>query len=81
MIGGRQKCRPFLLGDTMKRKVTYLVKNMDTLIKEILIHTKDIKTQSELFKRRSELIEIVEKMQIKYDKIIKDIKEDIDNEE
>jgi hypothetical protein len=81
MIGGRQKCRPFLLGETMKRKVTYLVKSMDALIKEMLIHTKDIKTQSELFKRRSELIEIVEKMQTKYDKIIKDIKDDIDNEE
>jgi hypothetical protein len=65
----------------MKRKVTYLAKSMDALIKEMLIHTKDIKTQSELFKRRGELIEIVEKMQIKYDRIIKDIKEDIDNEE
>lgn len=71
----------FFLENSMKRKVTYLVKSMDVMIKEVLVHTKDLKTQAELFKRREELIELIDKMLIKYDRIIQDIKDDIDNEE
>ncbi len=65
----------------MKRKVTYLVKYMDNIIKEILIHTKDMKTQAELLKNRQYLIDAVEKLEKKYDNIIEDIKNDIESEE
>ncbi len=64
----------------MKRKVTYLVKYMDEMIKEILIHTKDMKSQAQLLKNRQYLIENVEKLEKKYDNIIKDIQEDIEEE-
>ena len=62
----------------MKRKVTYLVKYMDEMIKEILIHTKDMKSQAQLLKNREYLIENVEKLEKKYDNIIKDIQDDIE---
>ena len=62
----------------MKRKVTYLVKYMDNIIKEILIHTKDIKSQAQLLKNRQYLIESVEKLEQKYDNIIKDIQSNIE---
>lgn len=62
----------------MKRKVTYLVKYMDEIMKEILIHTKDMKSQAQLLKNREYLIESVEKLEKKYDNIIKDIQNDIE---
>lgn len=65
----------------MKRKVTYLVKYMDEIIKEVLIHTRDIKTQAELLKNRQILDEAIKKLEKKYDNIIKDIQNDIDGEE
>lgn len=65
----------------MKRKVTYLVKYMDEVIKEVLIHTKDVRTQAELLKNRQVLDEAIKKLEKKYDNIIKDIENDIDNEE
>jgi len=60
----------------MKRKVTYLVKYMDEIIKEMLLHTKDMKSQAQLLKKREYLIESVEKLERKYDNIIKDIEND-----
>lgn len=63
----------------MKRKVTYLVKYMDNMIKEILIHTKDMKSQAQLLKNRQYLIDSVEKLEKKYDAIIEDIKNDIES--
>jgi len=65
----------------MKRKVTYLVKYMDDIIKQILLHTKDIKSQGELLKNRKYLIESVEKLEKKYDNIIKDIQNDIESDD
>ena len=65
----------------MKRKVTYLVKYMDNIIKEILIHTKDMKSQAQLLKNRQYLIESVSKLEEKYDNIIKDIQNDIESGE
>lgn len=62
----------------MKRKVTYLVKYMDNIIKEILIHTKDMKSQAQLLKNRQYLIDSVDKLEKKYDAIIEDIKNDIE---
>lgn len=62
----------------MKRKVTYLVKYMDNIIKEILIHTKDLKSQAQLLKNRQYLIDSVEKLEQKYDNIIKDIQSNIE---
>lgn len=64
----------------MKRKVTYLVKYMDQVIKEVLIHTKDIRTQAELLKKRELLDEAIKKLEKKYDNIIKDIQNDIEEE-
>jgi len=64
----------------MKRKVTYLVKYMDEVIKEVLIHTKDIKTQAELLKNREILDQAIKKLEKKYDNIIKDIQNDIEEE-
>ena len=65
----------------MKRKVTYLVKYLDEMIKEILIHTKDMKSQAQLLKNRQYLIDSVEKLEKKYDNIIKDIEQNIDEVE
>ena len=64
----------------MKKKITYLVKYMDDVIKEVLIHTKDIKTQAELLKNRQILDEAIRKLEKKYDNIIKDIQNDIEEE-
>jgi uncharacterized protein (DUF885 family) len=69
---------PLIFGEQMKRKVTYLVKYMDEIMKEILIHTKDMKSQAQLLKNREYLIESVEKLEKKYDNIIKDIQNDIE---
>ena len=52
---------------------------MDNIIKEILIHSKDMKSQAELLKNRQYLIESVEKLEKKYDNIIEDIKNDIES--
>ena len=65
----------------MKRKVTYLVKYMDSIIKEILVHSKDIKSQAQLLKNRQYLIDSVEKLEKKYDNIISDIQNDIESED
>ena len=54
---------------------------MDEVIKEVLIHTKDIRTQAQLLKNREVLDEAIKKLEKKYDNIIKDIENDIDNEE
>jgi len=70
---------PYFIWWNMKRKVTYLVKYMDDMIKEILIHTKDMKSQAQLLKNRQYLIESVEKLEKKYDNIIKDIQNDIES--
>ena len=72
---------PYFIWWNMKRKVTYLVKYMDDMIKEILIHTKDMKSQAQLLKNRQYLIESVEKLEKKYDNIIKDIQNDIESGE
>lgn len=64
----------------MKRKVTYLVKYMDQVIKEVLIHTKNIRSQAELLKKRELLDEAIKKLEKKYDNIIKDIQNDIEEE-
>jgi hypothetical protein len=54
---------------------------MDEIIKEVLMHTRDIKTQGELLKNRQILDEAIKKLEKKYDNIIKDIQNDIDGEE
>jgi hypothetical protein len=65
----------------MKRKVTYLVKYMDEVIKEVLIHTKDFHTQIELLKKREILDEAIKKLEKKYDNIIKDIQNNIEGDD
>jgi hypothetical protein len=58
----------------MKRKITYLLKDFDAMMKEILLHTKDVKTQIELIKNKQKILDEVDKMCKKYDKIILEIK-------
>lgn len=60
----------------MKRKITYLLKDFDEMMKEILIHVKDFSTQAELLKNKEEIIEEIDKMCKKYDKIIIEIKQE-----
>jgi|694.fasta_scaffold80233_5 hypothetical protein len=59
----------------MKRKVTYLLKDFDAMMKIVLSHTKDIKSQAELLKNKEIILKEVDKMSKKYDKIITDILE------
>jgi DNA repair ATPase RecN len=59
----------------MKRKVTYLLKDFDAMMKVVLSHTKDIKSQAELLKNKEIILKEVDKMSKKYDKIITDILE------
>jgi DNA repair ATPase RecN len=59
----------------MKRKVTYLLKDFDAMMKKILSHTKDIKSQAQLLKNKEYIFKEIDKMSKKYDKIIKDISE------
>lgn len=57
----------------MKRKITYLLKDFDEVMKEILSHTKDIKSQVELLKNKDHIFNEIDKMSKKYDKIISEI--------
>ena len=59
----------------MKRKITYLTKDFDAMLKEILEKSKDFKSQVELIKNKEFIFEKIDKMAKKYDKIIADIKE------
>ena len=64
----------FFIWWNMKRKITYLLKDFDEMMKEILIHVKDFSTQSELLKNKEQIIEEIDKMCKKYDRIIMEIK-------
>ena len=57
----------------MKRKITYLLKDFDEMTKLILSHTKDIKAQAQLLKNKQEILDEIDKMSKKYDKIIAEI--------
>lgn len=57
----------------MKRKITYLLKDFDEMTKLILSHTKDIKSQITLMKNKQEILDEIDKMSIKYDRIIAEI--------
>ena len=58
----------------MKRKVTFLLKDFDEMMKLILMHTKDMRTQANLLKNKQEIIDEIDKMSKKYDKIIEEIR-------
>ena len=57
----------------MKRKITYLLKDFDLMMREILLHTKDVKSQAELMKNKQQIFDEIDKMSKKYDKIITEI--------
>ena len=57
----------------MKRKITYLLKDFDEMTKLILSHVKDIKSQAQLMKNKQEILDEIDKMSKKYDKIIAEI--------
>lgn len=54
----------------MKRKITYLIKDFDKIMREILPHTGDFRKEVMLLKRKEEFTEIIDSMVEKYDKII-----------
>jgi hypothetical protein len=64
----------------MKRKVTYLIKHMDVIIKEVLSHTKDLRTQAQLLRNKQSLKDSLIKLEEKYDRIIDEIKKDIEDQ-
>jgi hypothetical protein len=64
----------------MKRKITYLLKDFDEMTKLILSHVKDIKSQSILMKNKQEILDEVDKMYKKYDKIIAEIEAESEEE-
>jgi hypothetical protein len=64
----------------MKRKVTYLLKDFDEVMREILLHTKDFKSQAGLLKNKDKILDEIEKMSKKYDKIIMEIKEESEDD-
>lgn len=64
----------------MKRKITYLLKDFDEMTKLILEHTKDIKSQAQLFKNKKQIFDEIEKMSKKYDKIIAEIEAESEQE-
>jgi len=64
----------------MKRKVTYLLKDFDEVMREILLHTKDFKSQAELLKNKDKILDEIEKMSKKYDKILMEIKEESEDD-
>ena len=64
----------------MKRKITYLLKDFDYMMKEILLHTKDIKSQAQLLKNKQDVIDEIDKMSKKYDKIILEIEQESEQE-
>jgi hypothetical protein len=63
----------YILRFLMKRKLTYLLKDFDYMVSIVLTHTKDIKSQMELMKNKQEILDEVDKMCKKYDKIIAEI--------
>jgi hypothetical protein len=67
----------------MKRKITYLIKDFDKIMREILPHTGDFRKEVMLLSKKNEFEQIIDKMAEKYDKIIdliqkeKDISDEI----
>jgi len=62
----------------MKRKITYLIKDFDKIMREILPHTGDFKKEVLLLRRKEEFEEIIDRMAEKYDKIIEMIEQERD---
>jgi hypothetical protein len=60
----------------MKRKITYLLKDFDSMMRNILLHTNDISSQIKFMKNKEEAIEEIDKMCKKYDKIIAEIEQE-----
>ena len=65
----------------MKRKITYLLKDFDEMIKKTLLHSKDFKSQVEFIKNKQEIFKDIDRMLVKYDKIIEKINIEEENEE
>jgi uncharacterized membrane protein len=63
----------------MKRKITYLLKDLDSMIKSFLT-AKDFNSQVELMKNKNFVYAEIDKMIKKYDKIIESIKENTESE-
>lgn len=62
----------------MKRKITYLIKDFDNIMKQILPHTGDFRKEVMLLSKKQEFEIIIDKMVDKYDKIIKLIEQEKD---
>ncbi len=62
----------------MKRKITYLIKDFDKIMREILPHTGDFRKEVMLLGKKQEFEEMIDKMAEKYDKIIELIENEKD---
>ena len=63
----------------MKKKITYLLKDMDSMIKSFL-KAKDFNSQVEFMKNKNFVYAEIDKMSKKYDKIIESIKQSSEGE-
>lgn len=64
----------------MKRKITYLLKDFDAMMKKILTHSISLEQQVNFMKNKQEAVDEIDKMIKKYDKIIASIKENSEQE-
>lgn len=55
----------------MKRSITYLIKDLDKLIKEIIPYTGDFKKEVLILKKKEQLFKKIDDIVNKYDKMIK----------
>jgi len=60
----------------VKRKITYLIKDFDKIMREILPHTGDFRKEITLLSKKGEFEELIDKMAEKYDKIIELIEQE-----
>lgn len=60
----------------MKRKITYLIKDFDSMTKTILAHLSSLDKQVELIKNKKNIFDEIDKMIVKYDKIITEIQQE-----
>lgn len=70
----------FLYNGIMKRKITYLLKDYDNMMKKILSFTKDKTTEKEFIESKEETLLEIDKMIKKYDKILIEIESETEDE-
>lgn len=64
----------------MKRRITYLLKDYDNMMKKILSFTKDKITEKEFISNKEQTLLEIDKMIKKYDKILSEIESEAEDE-